>query len=150
MYIKKEVFLLAPKKQLTWVLSFFSKKTLQIRSHLINSVNKTIHVCNLKVFFLSWCKLKTLLLFKDAFNKKSHSFLVYRCKCSYCNVTYYGKTYCHFFSRAAEHMGFSKLTGKRLKNVKDSIVSDHLLQWIEPLILIISIFWLLTSVTLIF
>ena len=128
---------------------FSVKKTLQIRSHLINSVNKTIHFCNLKVVFLSRRKLKTLFLFKDAFNKKSHSFLVYRYKCSYYNVTYYGKTYCDFFTRAAEHMGFSDLTRKRLKNVKDSIVSDHLLQWIGPLTLIISIFWLLTSVTLI-
>ena len=50
------------------------------------------------------------------------------CTCSNCNVTYYGKTYCHFFTRVAEHMGISNLTGKRLKNVKDSTVSDHLLQ----------------------
>ena len=48
--------------------------------------------------------------------------------CSNCNVTYYGKTYRHFFTRPAEHMGVSNLTGKRLKNIKDSAVSDHLLQ----------------------
>ena len=48
--------------------------------------------------------------------------------CSNCNVIYYGKTYCHFFNRAVEHMGVSNLTGKRLKNIKDSAVSDHLLQ----------------------
>ena len=33
-----------------------------------------------------------------------------------------------FFTRAAEHMGISNLTGKRLKNIKDSAVSYHLLQ----------------------
>ena len=32
-----------------------------------------------------------------------------------------------FFTRAAEHMGVSNLTGKRLKYVKQSAVSDHLL-----------------------
>ena len=33
-----------------------------------------------------------------------------------------------FYARAAEHMGISNLTGKRLKNVKQSAISDHLLQ----------------------
>ena len=43
-------------------------------------------------------------------------------------VTYYGKTFRHFYTRAAEHMGISNLTGKRLKNVMQSAISDHLLQ----------------------
>ena len=33
-----------------------------------------------------------------------------------------------FFTRAAEHMGMSNLTGKRLKSVKQSAVADHLLE----------------------
>ena len=59
-----------------------------------------------------------------------HADLVYKYKCSNCKVTYYGKTYCHFFNRTAEHMGFSNLTGKRLKVsiCKVSVVSDHLLE----------------------
>ena len=48
--------------------------------------------------------------------------------CSNCKVTYYGKTYRHFFTRSAEHMGISNLTGKRLECVKQSAVSDHLLE----------------------
>ena len=48
--------------------------------------------------------------------------------CSNCKVTYYGKTYCHFFTRAAVHMSISNLTGKYLKSVKQSAVSDHLLE----------------------
>ena len=48
--------------------------------------------------------------------------------CSNCKVTYYGKTYCHFFTRAAEHMGISNLTDKCFKCVKQSAVSDHLLE----------------------
>ena len=47
---------------------------------------------------------------------------------SNCKVTYYGKTFQHFYARAAEHMGISHLTGKRLKNVKQSAISDYLLQ----------------------
>ena len=61
-------------------------------------------------------------------NEKIRSFLIYRYTCSNCNFTGYGKTYRHFFIRAAEHMGVSNLTGKQLINIKDSAVSDHLLQ----------------------
>ena len=38
----------------------------------------------------------------------------------------YFKTYQHFFTRAAEHMGISNL--KCLKCVKQSAVSDHLIE----------------------
>ena len=82
---------------------------------------------NVKVVFRSQRKLKTLFQFKDIFNKKICIFLVYRYTCSNCNVTHCCKTYCHFFTRAAKHVGVSNLTGKRLKNIKDSTVSDHLL-----------------------
>ena len=102
LYVKKEVYLLAPQKQLTCVLPSLGKKSLQLR------------FCNLKVVFRSQHKLNTLFRFKDSPNRKIRSFLVYRYKCSNCNVTYYGKTYHHFFTRAAEHIGVSNLTGKPL------------------------------------
>ena len=79
-------------------------------------------------FFLSPCKLYTLFKFKDSSDKKIHSDLIYRCRCRNGNVTYYGKTYRHFFTRAGEYMGNSKLTEKRVKNLKESAVSDHRLQ----------------------
>ena len=46
---------------------------------------------------------------------------------SNCKVTYYGKTYHHFFTRATEQMGIPNLIGK-LKSVKQSAVPDHLPQ----------------------
>ena len=48
--------------------------------------------------------------------------------CSNCKVTYYGKAFRNFYTKAAEHIRISNLTGKRLKNVKESAVSDNLLQ----------------------
>ena len=48
--------------------------------------------------------------------------------CCSCIVTYYGKTYRHFFTRAAEHIGIPILAGKRLKSFKQSAVIDHLLE----------------------
>ena len=47
--------------------------------------------------------------------------------CSNSSVTYYGKTLRDFYTRSAEHMGIVSLTEKRLKNVKQSALSDHLL-----------------------
>ena len=64
---------------------------------------------------------------KDVLPKKLCSGIVYSFKCNSYNTIYYGKTKHHFYIRAAEHMGISHLTNKRLKNVKQSAISDHLL-----------------------
>ena len=84
--------------------------------------------CKLKVIFQSPCKRTSLFRYKDSLKKEIRSDIVYRCTCSNYKVTYYAKTSRHFFARAAEHMGISSLTGKRLKSVKQSAVSDHLLE----------------------
>ena len=67
--------------------------------------------------------------FKDTLDSKIQSHLVYHYSCSSCGGTYYGKTYRLFLKRAAKHIGISNLTGKRVKNVKESAVSDYLLQY---------------------
>ena len=127
-FIAKKTFLTVSKKELVCVLPFIGKKSLQLRSRLVKSIQGNLQFCSLKVVFQSPCKLRSLFRFKDTLDKKIWSDLVYRYTCSNCNVTYYGKTYQHFFTRAAEHMGISNLTEKRVKNVKQSAVSDHLLQ----------------------
>ena len=127
-FIEKKTFLTTSKKQLVCVLPFIGKKSLQLRSRLVKSIQGNLQFCSLKVVFQSPCKLRSLFHFKDTLDKKIRSDLVYRYTCSNCNVTYYGTTYRHFFTRAAEHMGISNLTEKRVKNVKQSAVSDHLLQ----------------------
>ena len=127
-FIKKEVVLKASKKELICVLPFLGKRSMQLRTRLVNSIESNLKFCKLKVIFQSPCKLNSLFRYKDSLQKKIRSDIVYRYMCSNCKVTYYGKTYRHFFTRAAEHMGISNLTGKRLKCVKQSAVSDHLLE----------------------
>ena len=100
------------------MLPFIGKKSLQLRSKLVKSVQNNLSFCHLEVVFQSPYKLYTLFRFKDTLNKKIRSHLVYRYSCNSCKATYYGKTYRHFFARAAEHMGISDLTSKRVKNVK--------------------------------
>ena len=82
----------------------------------------------LKTIFRSKCRLNTLFRFKDSFEKKIRSGIIYRYTCSNCKVTYYGKTFHHFYTRGAKHMVISNLTGKCLKNVMQSAIFDHLLQ----------------------
>ena len=100
------------------MLPFIGKKSLQLRSKLVKSVQNNLSFCHLKVVFKSPYKLHTLFRFKDTLNKKIRPHPVYRYSCSSCNATYYGKTYRHFFTRAAEHMSISNLTSRRVKNVK--------------------------------
>ena len=63
--------------------------------------------------------------FKGTIQKKIRYFLIYRCTCNYCSVTYYGKTCCHFFKRLVEHICVSNLTEKRVKTGKLLAFSDH-------------------------
>ena len=101
---------------------------MQLRTRLVNSIESNLKFCKLKVVFQSPCKVNSFLRYKDSLQKKIGSDIVYRYMCSNCNVTYYGKTRRHFFTTAAEHIGISNLTGKLLKCVKQSAVSDHLLE----------------------
>ena len=61
--------------------------------------------------------------------KKLCSGIAYRFKCNSCNAFYYGTTKRHFYAKAAEHMGISHLTSTRLKNVKQSAISDYVLTY---------------------
>ena len=102
---------------------------MQLRTRLVNSIESSLKFCKLKVIFQSPWELNLLFCYKDSFQKKICSDIVYRYMCSNCKVTYYGKTYHHFFTRAAEHMGISYLTGKHLKSVKQPAISNTLLEY---------------------
>ena len=106
----------ASKKELICVLPFLGKRSMQLRTRLVNPIESNLKFCKLKVIFQSPCKLNSLFRYKDSLQKKIRSDIVYRYMCSNCKVTYYGKTYRHFFTRAAE------------QTIKQSAVSDHLLE----------------------
>ena len=106
-FIDKKVYALAPKKELVCVLPFIGKKSLQLRSKLVKSVQNNLSFCHLKAGLQSPYTLRTLFRFKDTLDKKIRSDLVYFYSCGSCSATYYGKTYRHFFTKAAENMGIS-------------------------------------------
>ena len=107
---------------LLFVLALFLRKMIAYLN-MVNgtmlrwTIEKDLPYCKLKVLFRSKCRLNTLFQFKDPLEKKNCSGIIYRCTCSNCKVTYFGKAFHHFYNRTAEHMGISSLTGKRLKNV---------------------------------
>ena len=71
--------------------------------------------------------LVTCLDSKIPLRKKILSGIVYYYTCRNCKVTYYRKTFQHFFTKACEHMGTSNL------NAKEPTISDHLLQCDSPI-----------------
>ena len=125
---KKDLSFMVPKKELSFVLPYLGKLSFDLRTRLKRTIERNLLYCKLKIIFRSKCRLNTLFRFKDPLEKKIHSGIIYRYTCGNCKVTYYGKTFRHFYTRAAEHMEISNLTEKCLKNVKQSAILDHLLQ----------------------
>ena len=119
--------MLCQKKELVCVFPFLGKKSLEIKKRLQNAIERTLPYCKLKVIFKSPSKIVNRFHFKDVPPKKLCSGIICSFKCNSCNVIYYCKTKHHFYVRAAEHMGISQLTNKRLKNVKQPANSDHVL-----------------------
>ena len=130
LFVQRGLNFMVPKRELICVLPYLGKASLDLRTRLRRTIERKLKLpfCKLKIIFRSKFRLNTLFRFKDSLEKKIRSGIIYRYTCSNCKVTYYGKTFLHFYTRAAEHMGISNLTGKRLKTVMQSAISDHLLQ----------------------
>ena len=97
---------MVPKRELICVLLYLGKNVFDLRVRLTRIIEGNLPYCQLKVIFRSKGRLNTLFRFKDLLENKNPSFYI----------------------RVAEHMGISILTGKCLKNVKHSPLSDHILQ----------------------
>ena len=77
-FIKKKVVLKASKKELICVLLFLGKKSMQLRTRLVNSIESNLKFCKLKVIFQSPFKLNSLFRYRDSLQKKICSEIVYR------------------------------------------------------------------------
>ena len=97
-----------------------------LKQKLRTCFKNSLPQCNIKIILKSTNRLSSLFRFKDVIPKELQSHLVYKFSCSNCNVSYYGKTERHLNVRPSEHIGISRLTGKRVE-CKPSAVSDHLL-----------------------
>ena len=100
---------------------------MQLRTCLVNSIESNLKFYKLKVIFQSPCKLDSSFRYKDSLEKKIPSNIV-DTRLVTARLLIMVKHTVTFFTRVAEHMGISNLTGERLKSVKQSTVSDHLLE----------------------
>ena len=105
-----------PKKDVLIVLPYLGQFSLNLRSRLYNSFNKTLPQCNIKVIFQSKNRLNNLFRFTDSIPKELPSHIVYKFLCSNCYITYYGETERHLNVRSREHLSLSDLTGERVNN----------------------------------
>ena len=128
LFVQRDFNFTVPKRELICFLPYLDKASFDLRTKLRRTIERNLPFCKLKMIFRSKCRLNTLFHFKDSLEKKIPPEIIYRYRCSNCNVFYYGKSFRHFYTRAATHMGIFNLSGKRLKNVKQSAISDHLLQ----------------------
>ena len=126
LFIKKDLNFMVLKRELTFVLPYLGELLLDLKTRLRWTIERDLTYCNLKVILRSKCRLYTLFRLKDPLEQKIRSGIIYRYTCSNCKVTYYGKTFRHFYTREAEHVGISNVTGKLLTNVKQSALSDHI------------------------
>ena len=127
LYVPKQVYLAAPKKEFLIIFYPFLEPCHQIlKRQLQTSIRNLLPQCNIKVILKSTNHLSSLFRFKDVIPKELRSHLVYKFSCSSCNATYYGKTERHLNVRSGEHIGLSPLTGNRVA-CKPSAISDHLL-----------------------
>ena len=108
------------------VLSCTGKHSLDLRARFRRKIEKNILFCKLHVVFRSICRLGNLFRFKESLEKKILSGIVYGYSCSNCKVTYYGKTFRRFLTRASAFMRTWSQTGKRIRNAEESAIFDDL------------------------
>ena len=91
LFVQRDLNFTAPKRELICVLLCLTKASLDSRTRLRRTIEMNLPFCKLKISFRSKCRLNTLFHFKDSLEKKIRSGIIYRYRCSNCNVTYYGK-----------------------------------------------------------
>lgn len=127
LYVPKLPHDTVPKKQLLIVLPFLGDLSLKLRSELRKCFYSFLPCVDLHVIFQSKSRIGNFFPFKDKTPEDMRSNVVYKFVCGSCNAAYYGKTERHIRVRSSEHLGITPLTGKRVRNIKPSAISEHLL-----------------------
>ena len=110
-FIRRKVILKASKNELICALLFIGKKSLQLRTHLVKSIESNLKFCKLDVIFRSPCKFNLLFIVKIPCRKKSALTLIIDIRLVTARLL--SKYITPFFIGTAEHMAISNLTGKR-------------------------------------
>ena len=118
LFVQRDLNFTVPKRELICVLPYLGKASLDLRTKLRRTIERNLPFCKLKIIFRSKCRLYTLFHFKDSLEKKIRSGIIYCYQCSNCNVTYYGKNFCHFYTKAAESLVLQEIVQKTLGSLQ--------------------------------
>ena len=112
-FVQKIVEHTVPKKELFIVLPYLGMSSLCLRTRLQKSISSNISFCKIKIIFKSSTRLANFCRFKDKITLCLRFKIFCKFTCGRCNVTYYGKTCCHFKCRVGEHSGPNGRNQKR-------------------------------------
>ena len=76
LYVPKQVYLIAPKKELLIILPFLGTMSSNLKGKLQTSFSNSLPQCNIKVILKSTNHLSSLFCFKNAIPKELRSHLV--------------------------------------------------------------------------
>ena len=99
LFVQRDLNFMFPKRELICIIPYLGKASLDLRTKLRKTIERNWPFCKLKLIFWSKCRRNTLFHLKDSLEKKIRSGIIYRYRCSNCNVTYYGKIFRHFYIR---------------------------------------------------
>ena len=128
LFVERDLNFTVPRRELICVLPYLGKASLDLGTKLRRTFGRNSPFCKLKIIFRSKCRLNTLFHFKDSFEKKVRSGIVYRYRYSNCKVTHYGRTFCHFISARQNTWGSLSLYQNAKRTLSRSAISDQLLQ----------------------
>ena len=128
LFIEKIKPLTVPKKEFFMCLPFLGSETLAVKKRLKKLFSSQFPMFQLKIVLKSGRRIGSFLNFKDILPFGVHSLVVYKYKCSHCNMTYIGKTKRHHLVRMCEHLGISYKTRKNTKFNPDTTtaIRDHI------------------------
>ena len=127
-HVPKKVIPTVSKKKLFIVRPYLETISSNLKQKLRTCFKNSLPQCNIKIILKSTNSLSSPFRFKDVIAKELQSHIVHIFSCGNYSVTCYGKTEHHLNVRSTEHIGISRLTGKRVE-CKPSAVSDHLLMF---------------------
>ena len=87
LFVERDLNFTVPRRELIFVLPYLGKASLDLGTKLRQTIERNLPFCKLKIIFRSKFRLNTLFHFKDSFEKKVHSGIVYRYRYSNCKVT---------------------------------------------------------------
>ena len=103
------------KKEITILLKFLGKISLQVKRQLIEIFRACNKDIKSNVVLKSSFRMSNAFPFTDQVPKCLSSMLLYKFRCNTCNSVYIGKTKRHYLVRQFEHLGLSVFTNKALR-----------------------------------